>query len=289
MLEHPCPICRAATASAGEKRGHRTGRAFALHRCVACGFGFVVEPWTDYAQIYDDAYYEGRGSDPWVDYVYEFEQPERTVRRYEWRGLSRAIAGLRAAPARWLDYGCGTGGLVRHVLAESRYEIFGFDTGAWADKARASGLPILREHELAQHAGTFDIVTAVEVIEHCVDPLDVLRQLRRLLKPGGLLFLTTANADTAPRDFPSWYYVSPEIHVSYFTSRALAEALRQTGFQPFPRGVLPGWDDIVRFKILKKLGVRNANPWQRLLPWTLLARIADRKYGLSAHPLGRAI
>ena len=69
----------------------------------------------------------------------------------------------------------------------------------------------------------------------------------------------------------------------------LADALRQTGFEPFPRGILPGWDDIVRFKILKKLGIRNANAWQRLLPWTFLARLADKKYGLSAQPLGRAI
>ena len=289
MTEPTCPICRAATAPAGSKRGHRTTREFALRRCVKCGFGFVAEPWTDYAQIYDEAYYQGRGSDPWVDYVYEFEHPMHSVRRYEWRGIARAIAHLRPAPAKWLDYGCGNGGLVRHVHSEVRYEIFGYDTGAWADRARASGLPILNDAELVRHEGTFDVITAIEVIEHCVAPLEVLRQLRRLLKPGGLLFLTTANADTAPRDFPSWYYVSPEIHVSYFTSRALSDALRQTGFEPFPRGILPGWDDIVRFKILKKLGVRNANPWQRLLPWTLLARLADKQYGLSAHPLGRAI
>jgi SAM-dependent methyltransferase len=289
MTNSACPICRATTAPAGVKRGHRTGREFALRRCTACGFGFVAEPWTDYAEIYDEAYYEGRGSDPWVDYVYEFEQPTRTVRRYEWRGLARAIAHLHPAPAKWLDYGCGNGGLVRHVRGEGRYDIFGYDTGAWADTARAIGLPILNDAELVKHAGTFDIVTAVEVIEHCVDPLDVLRSLRRLLKPGGLLFLTTANADTAPRNFPSWYYVSPEIHVSYFTSRALSDALRQTGFAPFPRGILPGWDDIVRFKILKKLGVKNANAFQRLFPWMPLARLADKKYGLSAHPLGRAI
>ena len=175
------------------------------------------------------------------------------------------------------------------MRAQACYDIYGYDTGAWADKARASGLPILDDGQLSQHAGTFDIVTAIEVIEHCVAPLIVLRQLRRLLKPGGLLFLTTANADTAPRNFPSWYYVSPEIHVSYFTSRALGHALLQTGFEPFPRGLLPGWDDIVRYKILKKLGVRNMNSWQRLLPWAVLARLANHKFGLSTHPLGRAV
>ena len=289
MPEPVCPICRGTTASAGSKRGYRHGREFALRRCVACGFGFVAEPWTDYAQIYDEAYYEGRGSDPWVDYAYEFAHPGRTIRRYEWRGLASAIAHLRAAPAKWLDYGCGNGGLVRHVRGEGRYDIFGYDTGAWADKARASGLPILNDAELARYEGTFDVLTAVEVIEHCVALLDVLRQWRRLLKPGGLLFLTTGNADAAPRNFPSWAYVSPEIHVSYFTSRALSHALLQTGFEPFPHGWLPGWADVVRFKILKKLRVRNANPWERALPWALLSHLADRRYGLSAHPLGRAV
>jgi SAM-dependent methyltransferase len=248
-----------------------------------------VEPWTDYAQIYDETYYEGRGSDPSVDYAYEFEHPERTIRLYEWRGLTQAVAQLRPPPARWLDYGCGNGGLVRHARAHTPYDIFGFDTGSWANRARTSGLPILHEHDLREFEGTFDILTAIEVIEHCVDALDVLRQLRRLLRPGGILFLTTGNADSAPRDFTDWSYVSPEIHVSYFTPPAMTLALGQTGFEPFDRGMLPGWDDVIRFKVLKTFGMRRVNLLERLLPWTFLARFADRKAGLSALPLGRAI
>lgn len=289
MPEPSCPICRAPTQNAGSKRGQRTERDFALRRCGTCGFGFVAEPWTDYARIYDEAYYEGRGSDPSVDYAYEFSHPDRTIRRYEWRGLTRAVSQLQAAPARWLDYGCGNGGLVRHARAHSDFEIFGFDTGAWADRARASGLPILAEPELPKLEGTFDLITAIEVIEHCVDPLAVLRQLRRLLTKNGILFLTTGNAGHAPREFSTWSYVSPEIHVSYFTPRALTLALEQTGFAPFQRGRLPGWNDIIRFKVLKSLGVRRANRLERMLPWSVLAPLADRKTGLSALPLGRAI
>jgi SAM-dependent methyltransferase len=289
MPEPVCRICQAATAPAGASRGRRTGREFALRRCTDCGFVSVVDPWTDYAQIYDERYYQGRGSDPLVDYAYEFAQPDRTIRGYEWRGLARTINHLHPAPGKWLDYGCGTGGVVRHARTHTPHTVFGYDTGAWAEKARASGLPILTESELGEHEGTFDIVTAVEVIEHCVDPLEILRHMRRLLKKGGLLYLTTGNADSAPRDFSSWYYVHPEIHVSYFTSRALSRALQFTGFAPFERGVLPGWSDTARFKILKKFGVRNRNLLERLLPWPVLAAVADRMTRLNAHPLGRAV
>ncbi|HYD84640.1 MAG TPA: class I SAM-dependent methyltransferase [Opitutus sp.] len=288
MPDYACLICHGPTHPAGRPRGRRTGREFVLQRCGSCGFVFVAEPWTDYAQIYDVAYYVGRGSDPSVDYAYEFENPQRTVRRYEWRGLVRSIASLQPAPAKWLDYGCGTGGLVRYARENSRYDMYGFDTGAWAERARASGLPIFSPAELPLHEGTFDIVTAIEVIEHCVDPLNELRRLRRLLKPGGLLFLTTGNADSAPADFAAWKYVNPEIHVSYFTSRALRLALEQTGFAPFDRGAIPGTNDILRFKILKSFRTRNVNLLERLLPWPILTRVADRLVRFSATPLARA-
>jgi SAM-dependent methyltransferase len=284
-----CPICGSTTAPAGHKPGRRTGRSFALQRCNACGFGFVVDPWTDYAQIYDEAYYSGHGSDPLVDYAFEFDQPTRTIRQYEWCGLAHLIAHLTPPPVKGLDFGCGNGGLVRHLRRLGQDQIYGFDTGAWAEKARQSGLPILREEELGRHAGTFDIVTAIEVIEHVVDPLAVLRQLRGLLKPGGLLFLTTGNADAAPRDFPSWSYVQPEIHVSYFTSGALAQALRQSGFEPGSARRAPGWAEIIRFKILKNLRVRKVNPLEKILPWRVLTYLADTKYRVSALPIGRAI
>jgi SAM-dependent methyltransferase len=288
MPDRACPICRSATVSAGEAHGLRTSRMFALRRCAACGFAFVEEPWT-HPEIYDDAYYAGQGSDPFVDYAFEFEHPARTIRGYEWRGIVRAVRHLHPAPGKWLDFGCGNGGLVRYVRDLGRDRVFGFDTGAWADKARASGLPILNEDELAQHDGTFDIVTAVEVIEHIPDPVAVLKRLRRLLKPGGLLFLTTGNLSTAPAVLGSWYYAFPEVHVSYFSPRALTLALEQSGFAPTCPGRIPGWNDIIRFKILKKLRRSKVALWQHVLPWWLLAPLADAKYGVSRHPVGRAV
>src|SRR5256885_8424616 len=251
-----CRICGAGTVSAGSRRGELSGRDFELRRCESCGFGFVAEPRTDYDAIYDDAYYAGCGVDPLVDYVYEFEHPLETVRRYEWHGIVTAVSALTSVgpDTAWLDYGCGTGGLVRHVRdAVGATGAVGFEEGWALPRLRERGVPVIERGEMEARAGGFDVITAIEVIEHVVDPLPVLRDIRRLLRPGGLFFLTTGNAGPRHGDLAGWSYVRPEIHVSFFEPRTLAEALRRTGFEPAFPGYGPGWPDLIRFKLLKHL------------------------------------
>jgi SAM-dependent methyltransferase len=261
---------------------------FSLRKCGHCGFAFVGDPWTDYAQIYDDEYYRGAGSDPLVDYEFEMSDPGRTVRQYEWRGIETVVRSLAPGPAKWLDFGSGNGGLVRHLRAHGYDQAFGHDGGAGSARARAAAIPILDTAELERHAGTFDVLTAIEVLEHLVDPLEALRLLRRMAKPGALLFVTTGNAATAPRDLCKWAYVEPEIHVSYFTPGSLGLAMKACGFEPFHPGRASGWTDIIRFKLLKNLRVRETNAVERALPWPLISRLLDCKYRFSAQPAGRA-
>jgi hypothetical protein len=60
--------------------------------------------------------------------------------------------------------------------------------------------------------------------------------------------------------------------------------LRQSGFRVEHRGLVKGWEDILRFKILKNLNVRRVRPWEAALPWPALVRIADARYQVTAHP-----
>jgi SAM-dependent methyltransferase len=243
----------------------------------------------DYARLYSEPYYRGEGADPLVDYQFELEHPDQTIRRYEWRGIYQAVASLMALRpgAQWLDFGCGSGGLVRYCRSRGVSAV-GFEEGAIVKNATAAGIPILSQAELAGRTACFDVITAIEVLEHLDRPLETLRQIRRLLKPASLFFFTTGNAAPYRDRLASWSYVTPEIHISFYEPDSLREALERSGFHADFCGYLPGFTDIIRFKILKKLRVRTCSTWEDLLPWSLLARTADFRYRVSAHPIGWA-
>jgi SAM-dependent methyltransferase len=284
-----CRVCRGrAVVPAGHVYGRIAERTFKLAHCTTCRFSFVVDPWTDYATIYSEAYYGGRGADPYIDYAFELEHFERTVRRYEWAGLLRAASTLvpMTAAIRWLDFGCGNGGLLRWARERAGITAVGYDTGWVADRLREAGFPLLCENEFDGVAGTFDLVTAIETIEHIVDPIAALRTIARLLKPGGVLLLTTGNAKPFRKRLATWRYVIPEIHVSFFEPQTMARAYAEAGLAPSFRGFLPGYDQVIRFKVLKALGVREPRTWERLIPWGVAARAVDARWKVTGHPVG---
>jgi SAM-dependent methyltransferase len=284
-----CRICNSEPFFVGHVFGAYRERNFALHRCVECGYAFIADPWLEFEQIYDERYYAGAGADPLVDYFFELEHPELTVRQYEWHGVARILKRLLGGrkPLHSLDYGCGNGGLVRYLRDHMGVAAVGFEEGHIADRARARGIPIIERGELAERCGQFDAVTAIEVLEHTLDPLAELRAIRSLLRPGGLLFLTTGNAQPFAERLHRWRYVVPEIHISFFEPRTLATALRRTGFIPDELAPSSGFDEILKFKVLKNMHVRRRTPFTDLLP-ARMARTADRRVRLSAHPIGWA-
>jgi SAM-dependent methyltransferase len=251
----------------------------------------VANPWTEYDKIYTGDYYAGQGADPLVDYLFELEHPHDTIRQYEWMGILQIIQSLRSLgpESHWLDFGCGNGGLVRYVRSHSPCRIVGFEEGGLRDQVVAAGIPMIDRAQLDTCESMFDIVTAIEVLEHIVEPLEVLASIRRVLKPGGLFFCTTGNAQPFRHRLLSWRYIVPEIHVSFFEPNTLAYALTRTGFCPEFTGFLHGFSNIIRFKALKNLHRRRPALFERLLPWSVIARLLDFQLKITAHPVGWAI
>jgi len=94
-----------------------------------------------------------------------------------------------------LDLGCGRGGVVELIWTEVRLAA-GLDPDPSSlVEHRASHLPVIRG--VGQHLpfadGSFDVVVSVWVMEHLDDPLAVLGEVRRVLRPGGHMVFVTPN------------------------------------------------------------------------------------------------
>ncbi len=314
------PTCRACGAGPVTLRGRKQGaflrREFEFHACAACGF-MQVEPFSGFA-IYDDAYYRGAGPDPYVDYAAEYTDWRRTDRGLEFADLARIAEGYfaagerrpekgegtssnlspssflpapAAAPLRLLDFGCGAGGFLkflreRGTLAGRPLDLTGHDVGSYADMLRdRDGFRILDLAALAREPDArYDIISLVEVIEHLPAPLEPMQLVARLLRPGGLLLLTTGNLDSpaARRAGLSYRYCAPEIHVSLFNPRALAALFRRVGLEQLP----VRYHGAVQFKVVKTLRHRPAlRALARLALWLPpVVRGIDARYGVSAMP-----
>jgi 2-polyprenyl-6-hydroxyphenyl methylase/3-demethylubiquinone-9 3-methyltransferase len=114
-----------------------------------------------------------------------------------WQGDECSRTPLTGKTA--LDVGCGAG-LLAEPLAQLGASVTGIDASPEVIKiarehAAAAGLDIAyRNGDVQQLDGQFDLVTAMEVVEHVADPAAFVTALARRLAPGGLLIMSTPNA-----------------------------------------------------------------------------------------------
>ncbi len=291
-----CRICGSADIRyAGHKNGSVIKKSYDLYQCPHCGFAFVANPETDYLKIYNSDYYAGKGADHLVDYIFEMNHPQESIRIYEWRGIVEVVENLMKTKkqslnqnTKWLDFGCGTGGLVKWVLERKQCQITGYEEGIAADFVRKQNLPVINNEMLKMHVGYFDIVTAIEVLEHALDPIQCFMLIRSCLKLGGIFFLTTGNAEKHRSNIIGWNYVVPEIHVSFFEPRTIEKIFELTGFKPIYK-INNGFSDIITYKVLKNLGKKRYSKWYDFIPKNIIAKAIDFIFKINAFPAGEAI
>ncbi len=107
------------------------------------------------------------------------------------------IASSIPPASKVLDIGCGAGFLTHH-LGEKGHTVFGVDLSLssleMAKKRDPSGTYLqANAMELPFDAESFDVVSAMDLLEHVEDPLAVIREAGRVLRPGGLFFFHTFN------------------------------------------------------------------------------------------------
>ena len=139
-------------------------------------------------------------------------------------------------PGRLLDVGCGDGAFL-HRMQQRGWEVAGvdFDAAAVAAARQRYGLELFAGDLQQAHfpAENFDAITLNHVIEHLYDPLETLQEIRRLLRPRGLLVLVTPNPESFghQRYGADWFGLDPPRHLHLFRSDLLQALLERTGFR----------------------------------------------------------
>src|SRR5262245_53549743 len=200
-----CRCCQSNNVNClGAKKSAFTTRSFEFYVCRNCSFQFV-EPVEDFT-IYNDAYYAGKGPDPTVNYEEEYRDYAAGDRILEYEDLLRIVRNCLELrdddeSLKWLDFGSGAGGLLRYlrdhvdrIASGKQLQLFGHDVGTYAVRlAQNDGFSILSLDDLQSMEGVFHVISCIDVIEHLPTPAPVIGLFGQLLRPGGVLLLTTGN------------------------------------------------------------------------------------------------
>lgn len=234
----PCPLCgespvtlhlRAKNAQIPREyriTEERLGSCWDLWRCNRCGL--IFSDWRltqeELERLYrsmEDALYDS-----------EDENRRRTFRK----DLARIAQSLpkEKSDISLLDIGCATG-LFLVEAKERGWRIAGIDVSSWAiGRARERGIQNLHEgtaFSYPANPASFDVITLLDTIEHDPDPAALLERVQMLLKPGGLLYITTPDIGgiTARIFGARWWGMNP-LHLTYFSRAPMKLLLERHGF-----------------------------------------------------------
>jgi 2-polyprenyl-3-methyl-5-hydroxy-6-metoxy-1,4-benzoquinol methylase len=184
------------------------------------------------------------------------------------------VRSLLPAGGRLLDAGCATGDFIAE--ARTGYDMHGVDIAEGAVASARQRFPELahqlrcsRLEDLTAEGLRFDGICLWDVIEHVPDPAAVIRLLMELLKPGGVLFLSTPDMGSlAARAMgPHWAFMIPPLHLGYFSRRSFEHVFSHRVAGEIVRVETRGKWTSVAF-LFYKLG--QIHPWfapVRLMRW----------------------
>jgi 2-polyprenyl-3-methyl-5-hydroxy-6-metoxy-1,4-benzoquinol methylase len=169
------------------------------------------------------------------------------------REAEQRLGGRRG---RFLDVGCGRGEVVR-AAQERGWQAEGCDLSAdfvrYAREVNGIEAHAATLEQMHYPDASFDAITLVEVIEHLYEPATTVAELSRVVRPGGLVYLSTPNEESVYQSLGNLYYkargrdwvvnLCPTwnlYHVHGFSPRSLRYLLERNHFEIEELVVYPG-------------------------------------------------
>jgi len=180
-----------------------------------------------------------------------------------------------------LDVGCAHGFFL-FSASEAGYTTKGVeisqDAAAYARKEFGLDVEAKPFEELRFAENHFDVVTLWQVLEHVPYPLMMLKEVHRILKPGGLLVVSTPNIEGIPAKIlrKRWWDIK-RLHINQFTTKTLTDVFRNAGFKNISSVSFRGF---VSLSILLTMMLRYLDAYERVKalfnPDSILGKIMNK-------------
>lgn len=228
-----CPACKRASApELGETAGYHA------RLCSACRHTFVGNMPTPetLASVYATYGYDEEDLSSVPAFIFDILS-----------GVVDTFEPYRSSNARLLDVGFGAGALLR-VARDHGWKTHGIEASRFAvEQAKRYELGDVVHGDFLKAPwpnGHFDVIVMTELVEHLVEPEPFLEQAARLLRPGGLLYLTTPHGRGISGRIlgASWSVLRPPEHLHLYSISSMQKVLERTGFsrsRVYTQGILP--------------------------------------------------
>ncbi|MFH1562155.1 MAG: class I SAM-dependent methyltransferase [Nitrospirota bacterium] len=228
-----CNLCGGEDIKFLWEKGGSPRYGYKILQCQNCELVFI-DTILDDEEFYSKDFFVGGDqlTASYTDYVQDREilKPELKRRLTRIKEFVRGGSG-----GRLLDVGCALG----FFLDEARndFDTYGVEISKFAAEYSSEklGLQVTtgRFLDIEFESESFDCITFWDVIEHLPDPTLNLKKAYNLLKPNGLLVLSTGDIGSfvAKLMGKHWHLLLPPQHIYYFSQETIKKILEKTGFE----------------------------------------------------------
>ncbi|MEZ5384363.1 MAG: class I SAM-dependent methyltransferase [Prosthecobacter sp.] len=221
-----CPVCSSSVSA-----GFSVESVGTFHQCQKCGFVFVPETKSEDASLYDENF--GATN---IHPTYR-----KTANGYTIKNDEKLMALIKKfqpwhKTGRILDVGCSAA-FFMHLAQKHGWRADGVEIAPWAAEFSNRELGVRVFNGTLDQAkfpeDTFDVVFSSHVLEHIGKPKELLLEMRRVLRSGGL------HVSVVPTQFasPSWRLSKrfigdpPPKHVSFFDKQSFTRLVQDSGLE----------------------------------------------------------
>lgn len=231
----PCPICNSSLLKPVRAISQETQepRDLELYQCETCLVIFTIDYKKSRSSIYESEEYAAWGKSTPED-LEEIGESKKDAFRAQLKPL---LSQINPEGKKALDVGTGFGYLMQ-VAEEKGFAVWGLDPSPVQARSSSKKFPArVFQGDLSgaeYESDFFDVVFLTDVLEHLPDPEGTLKEIQRILKPGGWLFIISPDSDSLSRWLfgKKWFQYKYE-HLFYFNRCSLDYLLAKTGFALF--------------------------------------------------------